>query len=90
MPPIIITFAGLCGAFETFLHGRLPQAFVPGVDHGLLADVSEVGLAAGERENAGLAGEHLAAHREIQILGAMQEPVALLQIFRLDSGAHRS
>ena len=90
MPSIIIALAGLCGPIQTFLHGSLPQPFVFGVDDGLLAHVSEIRLVAGERKNAGLAPEHLAAQGEIQVLGAVQEPVALLQIFRLDSGAQGS
>jgi hypothetical protein len=65
MPSIIIAFTGPCSPIQAFLYGGLTQALVLGVDDGLVADKGEIGLAAGERENAGLAGEHLATQREI-------------------------
>ena len=42
MFPVIVALAGFCGTIEPFLHCRRPQAFVPGVDDGLVADIGQI------------------------------------------------
>src|ERR1700677_641793 len=84
VPSVIVALAWPGSSVQSFLHGSLPQSFIPGVDDRLIADIGEIGLVAGERENAGLAREHLAPDGEINLLDAVHEAIASCEIFCLD------
>src|ERR1700761_2097495 len=86
VPAIVVALARLCRAFEALLHRGLAKRFVVlQIDDGLVADESEVAVVAGERLDAGAAGQHLAADREVDILDAVHEfgPPLLVFLFEL-------